>query len=152
MKASLTGIELIKGFESFAGTSYLCPAGVWTIGYGSTLWDDGRRVVSGETITPIEAVALLMHDLEIFEKCINHNVKQILNQNQFDSLVSFIYNVGCGAFVKSTLLQRINAYSTDPDIHNQFLRWNKGGGQVLPGLTKRRQAEAKLYFTPINIS
>lgn len=140
MKTSDKGITLIKTFEGLVLTAYKCPAGIWTIGYGHT-----KDVKQGQTITASQAVEFLKQDLQVFEKAVNtQNLN--LNQNQFDALVSFTYNVGSGNFQKSTLLKKAKLNVNDPTIANEFAKWNKGGGRVLPGLVKRRESESKLYF------
>lgn len=140
MKTSDKGLSLIKGFEGFRGRAYKCPAGVWTIGYGHT----GLEVKSGSVITEWQGGELLKKDIARFERAIDNLVKVPLNQNQFDALVSFVFNVGEVAFSKSTLLKLLNAKDYT-GAAAQFPRWNKGGGKVLPGLVKRRAAERKLF-------
>lgn len=136
-------IEFIKRHEGCRLKAYRCPANKLTIGYGHT----GIDVKEGMTITQAEADRLLVKDLEKFEKYVKDATKGVdLNENQFAALVSFTYNVGPKNFGNSTLLRRIKANSNDPDIVNQFRRWNKAGTSVLPGLVRRREEEAKLYF------
>lgn len=140
MKTSNTGLDLIKSFEGLRLESYLCPANVWTIGYGHT-----QGVKPGQVISEKQAESLLKGDLLVFEKAVlSHNLK--LNQNQFDALVSFTYNVGPGNLAKSTLLQKVKLNSNDPAIRDEFMKWNKAKGKTLAGLTRRRKAEADLYF------
>ena len=140
MRTSKTGIELIKAHEGLRLDAYLCPAGVPTIGYGHTY-----NVKMGDRITEEQAERLLIGDLAVAEREVNRYGLH-LNQNQFDALVSFVYNIGAGNFRSSTLLKRLKADPNDPDIANQFKRWVYGGGKVLPGLVRRREEEAKLYF------
>ena len=142
MKTADPGINLIKTFEGFRTESYLCPAGVWTIGYGHT----GPEVKAGIRMTEAEGQAVLKKDLKRFEKIIEDNVKIELNQNQFDALVSFVFNIGGGAFKDSTLLKRLNS-KEDPNrvAREEMPRWNKGGGRVLEGLKRRRDAEVELF-------
>ena len=121
--------------------AYQDVAGVWTIGYGST-----GGVREGDTINEVQAETLLSEDLRTAEREVNRH-KLNINQNQFDALVSFAFNIGTGAFRNSTLLKRIKIDVNHPDIPNQFNRWIYGGGKVLPGLVRRRNEEAKLYFT-----
>jgi lysozyme len=142
MKTSPNGIALLKAHEGLRLTAYRCPAGVLTIGYGHT----GADVSDGKTITPTEAEQLLRDDLQWAEKTVAEALPDS-NQNQFDALVSFVYNVGAGAFKTSTLLRKAKACANDPTIRAEFAKWNKGGGKVLPGLVKRRAAEATLYFS-----
>ena len=141
MRTSEKGIDLIKRHESLRLATYLCPAGVPTIGYGHT-----HGVKMGDRITAEQAERLLIGDLIVAETEVNRYGFD-LTQNQFDALVSFVYNIGAGNFRSSTLLKRLKANPNDPDIANQFKRWVYGGGKVLPGLVRRRNEEAKLYFT-----
>jgi lysozyme len=140
MHTSKAGIDLIKQFESFSPKPYLCPANVWTIGYGHT------RGVTENTkqITEPEACDLLKEDLFVFESQVNGVVDVPLKQHQFDALVSFVFNVGAGAFSTSTMLKMINAGNM-AGAANQFLRWTKAGGRVLNGLVKRRAAERAMF-------
>jgi len=137
------GLQLIKDFEGLKLTAYKCPAGVWTIGYGST----GPHVRPGMTITPREASELLTADLLRFERAVTRLVKMPLNDNQFAALVSFAFNVGEAALEKSTLLKHLNA-GRIAMAAQEFLRWNKAGGKVLAGLVRRREAERLLFNTP----
>ncbi len=140
MRTSRKGIELIKAHEGLRLDAYLCPAGVPTIGYGHT-----HGVKMGDRITAEQAERLLIDDLIVAETEVNRYGFD-LTQNQFDALVSFVFNVGAGNFRSSTLLKRLKSNPNDPDIANQFKRWVYGGGKVLPGLVRRRDEEAKLYF------
>mgnify|MGYP004442585895 FL=1 len=141
MRTSKRGIDLIKKYEGCKLSAYKCPAGVWTIGYGHT-----GGVRQGQVITMEQAEEYLKQDLQKFEKGIDgYGLK--LSQNQFDALVSFAYNLGLGNLSSSTLLRKAKKNPMDTSIYNEFLRWNKAGGKVLSGLTKRRTTEAKLYFT-----
>lgn len=139
MKIGPAGIKLIKEFEGCRLNAYLDAVGVPTIGYGST-----EGVTIGDTITQEEADALLLEDLERFEKCVTEMVKVPIDQNAFDALVSFAFNLGCGALKGSTLLRLLNA-GDHPAAAKQFVRWNKAGDKVLAGLTRRRAAEEKLF-------
>ena len=143
MKTSKEGINLIKNFEGLRLTSYRCPAGVLTIGYGHT----GTFVKPNQLITKEQAANLLKHDLKVFETAVNAFVKTQLTQNQFDSLVSFSFNVGVNAFQKSTLLKIINTGTFSlKDIEIQLMRWVKDSqGKILKGLVNRRQKEFKLF-------
>ena len=140
MKTSEKGINLIKKFEGCKLTAYKCPAGIWTIGYGHT-----RNVHKGEIIIQQQADELLKQDLLVYEAGINV-MKLNINQNQYDSLVSFAFNLGLGALQKSTLLKRIKVNPNDTKIKDEFLRWSYAGGKQLKGLLLRRQAECDLYF------
>jgi GH24 family phage-related lysozyme (muramidase) len=141
VKISPTGIKLIKSFEGLSLTSYLCPVGVLTIGYGHT-----GNVLAGTKITEKEADALLKQDLIKFEQAVLNYVTIDLNQNQFDALVSFCFNVGTQAFKGSTLVKRLNN-GENPNIvaAEELPRWNKGDGKVLEGLSRRRSAEVELF-------
>lgn len=147
MKVSETGLEIIKEHEGLVLTPYLCPAGIPTIGYGNTYYEDGTRVkLTDAPITKLRAEHLLKHVLKNYEAGVNRYVQVYLNQNQFDAVVSFAYNLGLGALQRSTLLKRINNNPFDEDIYDQFLRWNRANGRILKGLKRRRKQEADLYF------
>lgn len=148
MKMSSKGLDLVKSFEGLYTKAYLCPAGVWTIGYGHTGKVDGKPISSGMVITAAKATKLLADDMNVFEKGVERAVKVKLNQNQFDALVSFSFNCGLGALNQSTLLKLLNKNKYE-DASKEFLKWNKGGGRVLAGLTRRREAEKKLFCMPI---
>ena len=138
------GLKLIKEFEGLRLESYICPAGVWTIGYGST----GEHVYPGQHITEPEAEELLRKDLWRFEDAVSSKVKVGLTDNEYAALVSWTFNCGCGALQESTLLRRLNAGEPKPRVISEELpKWCRGGGQVLPGLVRRRQAEIDLALT-----
>ena len=141
MKISAAGLKLIKEFEGLRLTTYTCAAGVLTIGYGST----GPHATPGKTITEAEAEALLLKDLVRFETGVSELITKPLSQGQFDALVSFCFNLGCGALEESTLRRRLNA-GEDPNVvfPQELPKWVKAGGQTLPGLVRRREAEVKL--------
>ena len=141
MKASSKALELIKQFEGLRLKAYLCPGGVWTIGYGHT-----SGVKSGMVITKAQAEEFLLSDIAVFEKAVNDQNLD-LTQNMFDALVSFTFNVGVGNFKRSTLLCKIKVNQWDNSIMDEFLRWVYSKGRVLPGLQRRRLAEMKLYFS-----
>lgn len=139
------GVNLITTFEGFRSDPYLDQNGIATIGYGSTFYQDGTPVtMDDESISEAQAAAILRHYLAKFETTINRAVSVQLNQNQFDALVDFTYNVGPGNFVSSTLLKLLNQSLFD-QIPAQFMRWNKTGGVPNAGLTRRRQAEIDLF-------
>lgn len=140
MKTSDAGITLVKSSEGLKLVAYKCPAGIWTNGYGHT----GPDVTPGMVITQAQADALLARDLERFEAGVARLVKVPLNQNQFDALVCFSFNLGLGALQGSTLLRLLNA-GDYAGAAAQFPRWNKAGGKELPGLTRRRAAEQSLF-------
>lgn len=147
MKISKNGIDLIKKFEGFKSRPYLCPSKVPTIGWGNTTYPNGQKVsLSDPPINESLANTLLLDILKKFENGVSNLVKSKINQNQFDALVSFAFNVGLGNFGKSTLLKKVNVNPVDPTIRNEFLRWNKSGGKVLDGLTRRRESESNLYY------
>ena len=144
---SILGLNLIKKYEGLRLSSYLCPASVVTIGYGSTKYPNGKKVLLGEKLSgEKEATQLLLATLEPYEAAVNKHLPNI-NQCQFDALVSFAYNLGTGALIKSTLLKKAKINPNDPSILDEFLRWNKAAGKVLAGLTNRRREEANLYFS-----
>lgn len=149
MVISTVGIELIKEFEGCYLEAYRCPAGVWTIGYGTTEPINGKPITAGMTITQQQADELLLQNLKIYEKAVNENVKVPLSQNQYDALVSFTYNVGCGALSTSTLLKMLNN-NDYLGAADQFLRWDKAGGKVLAGLTRRRKRERELFLKDVS--
>jgi len=147
MKLNQAGIKLMHDFEGCKLTAYLCPANVATIGYGNTYYEDGKPVKLGDTITQERANELFNMIAEDFAKRVRTLLRVTLNENQFSALVSFAYNAGVANLNKSTLLRKVNANPLDPTIDAEFLKWNKANGQVLAGLTRRRTAESKLYFT-----
>ena len=147
-KISDKGVELIKRFEGFSSNPYLCPAKICTIGYGATFYQNGKKVtMADKPITEKEAIELLKYMLARFEQYVDSYCVDTLTQNQFDALVSFCYNVGPANLKVSTLLKKVNANPNDETIREELKKWNKGGGKVLKGLTRRRQAEADLYFS-----
>jgi lysozyme len=150
MTISQNGLDLIKRFEGFRNHPYLCSANVPTIGYGNTYYPDGKKVsLSDKPIKLKEGEVLLKHIVKVYEDTVNEMVNVTINQNQFDALVSFTYNLGGGNLSRSTLLKKINNNPNDSSIKGEFLKWNKANGKVLKGLTKRRNSEAYLYFTSI---
>ena len=148
MKTGNKGIELIKSFEGFRSAPYLDAVNVPTIGYGATHYGNGKKVTMNDTpISEQQAVDLLKNMLGEYEGYVNKYVKQSINQNQFDALVSFTYNLGSGALPSSTLLKKVNLNPSDASIRNEFMKWVKAGGKTLIGLVRRREAEANLYFS-----
>ena len=136
MNIGTKGLDLIRFFEGLELNAYQCAAGVWTIGYGHT-----KDVQQGMTISEARANEMLAEELNEYESYINGLVTVELNQDQFDAMVSWVYNLGVGNLKASTLLKVLNAGDYD-GVPAQMMRWNKAGGKVLEGLTKRRQAEA----------
>lgn len=141
-------IDLIKKFEGCRLASYQDSVGVWTIGYGSTIWTDGKAVKQGETINLQTAEKLLTWELTNKSKSVTAILDKVYyNQNQFDALVSFAFNLGVGSLAKSTLLKKVRVNPSDPTIKDEFLKWVRAGNTILNGLVKRRTAEAELYFS-----
>ena len=147
-KLSQKGLDLIKQFEGLSLTPYVCAGGINTIGYGNTYYTNGKKVtLQDKPITKEQAEELLKFSLSTYEKAVDSFCRDDISQSQFDALVSFAYNLGTGALQKSTLIKKVNANPKDVTIADEFLKWNKANGKVLVGLTKRRQAEANLYFS-----
>lgn len=147
MKLNSAGINLMHEFEGCELDAYLCPANIPTIGYGNTYYEDGRPVRMGDKITQERADQLFNMIAEDFAKRVRTLLKKVLNENQFSALVSFAYNCGIANLNKSTLLKKVNINPADPTIYSEFLKWDKANGKPLAGLTRRREQEAKLYFT-----
>ncbi|EPF72535.1 lysozyme, partial [Acinetobacter gyllenbergii] len=137
MKTSQVGINLITSFEDLVLTAYDDGVGVWTIGFGTTIYPNGIKVKRGDSCTKAQAMSFFQHDLRRFEATVNQVVKVTITQNQFDALVSLTYNIGEGAFKDSTLLKKLNA-GDFMGAADQFPQWNKGGGKVMKGLVRRR--------------
>lgn len=146
MRTSEKGVALIKSFEGLNLTAYKDSVGVWTIGYGWTQPVDSKPISAGMTIKQDTAERLLKTGLVSYESDVSKLVKVKLNQGQFDALVSFAYNLGSRSLSTSTLLRKLNAgdYAGAAD---EFPRWNEAGGQVLAGLTRRREAERALFLS-----
>lgn len=139
-QTNASGVILIKAFEGLRLKAYQDAVGVWTIGYGTT-----RGVKPGQEITEAQAEAFLKADLNRFERAVSQAVRIPINDNQFSALVSFTYNVGSGALRSSTLLRKLNRR----DVYGaarEFPRWNRAGGRILAGLTRRRRAEQALFL------
>ena len=139
MKTSAEGLALIKKFEGLELKAYKCAAGVWTIGYGHT-----KDVQEGDEWSESHADHMLEVELEEFEEYINDSVTVTLSQNQFDALVSWVYNLGPANLKASTMLKVLNSGDYE-GVPAQIQRWNKAGGKVLEGLIRRRKAEALLF-------
>lgn len=142
MKISENGIKLIKKYEGLRLESYLCPSKILTVGYGST----GTHVKTNMKITEKEAEELLRKDLVRFENGVMKMLKVNVTQNQFDSLVSFSYNLGLGSLQSSTLLKKLNCYDKQ-GAGKEFIKWTKSNGLVLQGLLKRRLEEQYLFLS-----
>ena len=139
MNISQEGLSLIKNFEGCELEAYRCAANVLTIGYGAT-----KGVKEGDTITQEEADSLLLHEMDEYEGYINDMVNADLKQNQFDAMVSWVFNLGPSNLQASTLLKVLNSKDYE-GVPSQIKRWNKAGGQVKQGLIRRREAEALLF-------
>jgi lysozyme len=148
MKLDENGYKLIQEFEGLSLVPYLCSAKVPTIGYGNTFYPSGKKVtMNDQAISLLTAKWMLKETADKFAADVDKLIKSRLTQNQFNSLVSFAFNLGVTALGRSTLLKKVNVNPQDITITNEFLKWNKAGGKVLNGLTKRRTIEAKIYFT-----
>lgn len=147
MNITKKGIDLMKEFEGLRLEAYQDIVGVWTIGYGNTYYEDGTKVKKGDKITKERALDLYTNIMNRFSDQVRNAIvnPDRISDTQFSAMVSLAYNIGIGAFKGSTLLKKVNANPCDPTIPNEFLRWNKAGGKVVNGLTRRRQAEADLY-------
>ena len=135
----MEGLALIKKFEGCELEAYQCSAGVWTIGYGHT-----KGVTPSDSISQEEAEQMLVDELHEYESYVNEYVTVALSQNQFDALVSWVYNLGPANLKASTMLKVLNSGEYE-DVPAQIKRWNKAGGKVLEGLIRRREAEACLF-------
>jgi lysozyme len=145
MAVSLFGVDLICDFEGKRLVAYDDGVGVWTIGFGTTIYPNGIKVKKGDTCTEAQAKSYMAHDLKKFEQAVNGAVNIPLNQNQFDALVSLAYNIGTGAFNKSTLVKKLNA----GDIRgaaDQFDVWVNAGGKRMQGLVNRRAKEKEVFL------
>lgn len=139
------GFQLIREFEGYSAKAYLDTGGVWTIGFGTIKYPNGTSVKKGDTCTRNEAEEWLKNDCVWVDACLDKNVKVNLNQNQFDALASFIYNIGETAFVKSTMLTLINQNSLT-SAASQFDRWVFDNGKRIQGLVNRRAKEKSLFL------
>lgn len=140
MKTSEKGIALIRAFEGCVLKAYKCPAGIWTIGYGHT-----RGVKSGDKIDKTQAENFLIDDIRLIESRLSYTFSW-LSQNQFDALVSFIFNVGWEAFHRSTLYRHLVEHASDRLVCENMLRWCHANKKPLLGLMKRRVAEANMWM------
>ena len=148
MKLDNKGYLLITKFEGLSLKPYLDSIKVPTIGYGNTYYTDGKRVtLLDKEITKEVAFDMFKEVANRFGKRVDELVTSNINQNQYNALVSFAYNVGTGNFASSTLLKKVNKNPNDLTIKDEFLRWNKAGGKVINGLTNRRNEEANIYFS-----
>ncbi|WP_373816610.1 lysozyme [Jeotgalibaca porci] len=145
MRVDNEGIDLIGQFEGLRLNSYDDGVGVWTIGWGTTVYPNGQKVKKGDKITLEQAKQYKAHDLTKFEKAVNDAVKVPLNQNQFNALVSLAYNIGESAFTNSTLVKRLNDGNYKAAAA-QFLAWVNPGGKRMQGLVNRRNKERELFL------
>ncbi|WP_269222012.1 lysozyme [Flavobacterium sp. IMCC34518] len=157
MKLNESGYILLGGFEGSRLYPYLCSAKVPTIGKGNTVYPNGRKVTMKDPpITKAFAEQMFRSTADLFAKDVTGLIKSSVTQNQFNALVSFAYNLGTDidaddipeGLGDSTLLKKVNANPNDKTIVNEFLKWNKAKGVVVPGLTTRRIKESQIYFTP----
>ena len=150
MKISSRGLELIKDFEGFSSTSYLDVVNIPTIGWGNTYYENGTKVKLGDQISKTDALKLLevVANRDFADK-IFPSIKVKVTQSQFDAMVSLAYNIGVGAFLKSTLLKKVNA-GDFAGASEEFLRWNKANGKEVLGLTRRREREKQLFLSLSN--
>ena len=143
-RINAAGLELIKSFEGFRATTYTCPGGKPTIGWGHVI-QPGESFV--EPISPAQGLSILARDLAQAEAAVERLVTAPLTDNQFAALVSFTFNLGRGNLATSTLRAKLNA-GDHAGAAAEFGRWVKARGQVLPGLVRRRAAERELFLTP----
>lgn len=152
MKASQNCLTLIKKYEGLYLNAYLCPADILTIGYGTIKYPNGNLVKLKDKITEAQAEEYLVFECKEIAKVLNSLIKVNINQNQFDALMSFCYNLGVGAFERSTLFNLLNKGDI-MGAANEFERWvyaTKNGVRIkLPGLIKRRKDEAELFVKDI---
>ena len=140
------GVELIKSCEGFRSRAYICPAGVWTIGWGATRDLDGARVTKDTPdVDEEEASRILARDLVKFAASVNRLVTVPIGPRQHAALTSFAFNLGAGQLKCSTLLRKVNGEEWE-DVPKEFMKWVMGGGRVLPGLQKRRRLEVQLWL------
>jgi lysozyme len=149
MKMTKQGLDLIKQWEGFRAKAYRCPAGVWTIGYGHTSMAGKPDVKPGMAISKAEGERILMNDLRVYEAGVRSAIKVNLTSNQYSACVSLCYNIGVGAFRRSSVARFCNR-SQWKNAADAFALWNKAGGKVLPGLVRRRAAEAALFLKSSN--
>ena len=149
-KVSKAGLDLIKSFEGLYLKPYLDPINIPTIGYGTIKYENGASVTMQDPpITEQRAIDLLEWEVEEKAQHISRMVKVPINDNEFAALASFAYNVGWPSLEKSTLMKLLNSNADRAAVADQFLRWDKAGGKVFPGLTRRRQAERSLFLQPV---
>lgn len=147
MKLDNNGYRLIQGFEGLKLNAYKDSAGIPTIGYGNIAYENGTKVKMGDTISQEKADLLFQHFANRFASQVDSVVTATVNQNQFNAMVSLAYNIGIGAFSKSTLLKKVNKNSCDSTIKDEFMKWVNAGGKRIQGLVNRRKKEAEVYFS-----
>ena len=147
MKLDENGYKLLQEFEGLSLVPYKCSAGVATIGYGATFYPSLKKVTMQDPPISLATAKWMLKEIsDKFAVDVDKMIKANINQNQFNAIVSLSYNIGLAGLAKSSLLKKVNANPSDPTIRNSFLIWNKAGGLVNNGLTKRRTKEANLYF------
>ena len=146
-KGSLKLIDLIKKFEGCKLEAYKCPAGIPTIGFGSTLYENGERIKLGDKIDLKRAEQLLANTLGTYELFVDANTRDDISQGQFDALVDFAYNCGNGNLKSSTLLKKVNLNPNDKTIKDEFMKWTRANGKIMNGLINRRKAEVEVYYS-----
>jgi lysozyme len=149
MKITQAGIDLIRRFEGFRGTAYRCPSGVWTIGYGHTSNAGAPKVMQGMTMTEADAGKTLASDIQSFASGVRSSLQRRVSDDQFSALVSFAFNVGLDGFRSSSVKKAVDSGDFDA-VPRRLGLWVKGGGRILPGLIKRRAAEAELFMSAGN--
>ena len=148
MKLDDSGYKLIQGFEGISVVPYLCSAKIPTIGYGNTYYPSGIKVTMQDKPISLATAWWMFRTIsDRFAVDVDKLIKANINQNQFNAIASLAYNIGISGLAKSTLLKKVNINPSDPTIATEFAKWNKAGGKVVNGLTKRRTIEAKLYFS-----
>ena len=146
-KIDANGIKLITDWEGLKLKPYLCSAKVPTIGYGSTRYENGNKVkLTDAPITKERALELFKNTLHTYARDVDALVRDDINQNQFNALVSFAYNLGTTALRNSTLLKKVNINPNDKTIANEFVKWVNAGGRRVQGLVNRRNAEIQMYY------
>jgi lysozyme len=145
-KLNKEGLDLIKQFEGLKLNAYLCSAGVPTIGYGTIRYKNGQKVKIGDVCTIEQAETYLANDVKTFELGVDAMCRDDINQNQFNALVSFAYNLGLGSLKSSTLLKKVNSDPTDKSIKGEFGKWINANGKPIKGLVIRREIESQMYF------
>jgi lysozyme len=148
MKTNKAGLDLLKSFEGLRLETYKCSAGVDTIGYGHTSMAGEPKVTPGMKITVQEAEEILARDLVKYEEAVDKAITVAMNENQNAAMVSLCYNIGPANFAKSSVARHLNEGHADKAAE-AFLMWNKAAGKVLAGLTRRREAEKKLFLTKV---